>query len=73
METGNILLFSHGRGSNLVKKSLVPRSLKRNVFKIQFLAECEVRKVITMTLYHFGNCLALVYVPYYLTYKYSGL
>ncbi|KAK1126428.1 hypothetical protein K0M31_005066 [Melipona bicolor] len=26
-----------------------------------------------MTLYHFGNCLALVYVPYYLTYKYSGL
>jgi hypothetical protein len=28
---------------------------------------------INMTLYHFGNCLALVYVPYYLTYKYSGL
>ncbi|XP_034950584.1 transmembrane protein 147 [Chelonus insularis] len=26
-----------------------------------------------MTLYHFGNCVALVYVPYYLTYKYSGL
>ncbi|XP_014274584.1 BOS complex subunit TMEM147 [Halyomorpha halys] len=26
-----------------------------------------------MTLYHFGNCLALVYVPYHLTYKYSGL
>ncbi|XP_012270511.1 transmembrane protein 147 [Orussus abietinus] len=26
-----------------------------------------------MTLYHFGNCLALVYVPYYLTYKCSGL
>ncbi|KAI4492653.1 PREDICTED: transmembrane protein 147 [Polistes canadensis] len=26
-----------------------------------------------MTLYHFGNCLALVYVPYYMTYKYSGL
>ncbi|XP_046663768.1 transmembrane protein 147 [Homalodisca vitripennis] len=26
-----------------------------------------------MTLYHFGNCLALVYVPYYLTYKHSGL
>uniref|UniRef100_A0A1B0CDL8 BOS complex subunit TMEM147 n=1 Tax=Lutzomyia longipalpis TaxID=7200 RepID=A0A1B0CDL8_LUTLO len=26
-----------------------------------------------MTLYHFGNCLALIYVPYYLTYKYSGL
>ncbi|KAK0076460.1 hypothetical protein PV325_005334 [Microctonus aethiopoides] len=26
-----------------------------------------------MTLYHFGNCIALVYVPYYLTYKYSGL
>jgi len=26
-----------------------------------------------MTLYHFGNCLALVYVPYYFTYKYSGL
>ncbi|KAL1139798.1 hypothetical protein AAG570_006775 [Ranatra chinensis] len=26
-----------------------------------------------MTLFHFGNCLALVYVPYYLTYKYSGL
>uniref|UniRef100_A0A0A9YXN6 BOS complex subunit TMEM147 n=1 Tax=Lygus hesperus TaxID=30085 RepID=A0A0A9YXN6_LYGHE len=26
-----------------------------------------------MTLYHFGNCLALVYIPYHLTYKYSGL
>ncbi|XP_034243265.1 transmembrane protein 147 [Thrips palmi] len=26
-----------------------------------------------MTLYHFGNCVALVYVPYYLTYKFSGL
>ncbi|XP_030384261.1 transmembrane protein 147 [Scaptodrosophila lebanonensis] len=26
-----------------------------------------------MTLYHFGNCVALVYVPYYFTYKYSGL
>ncbi|XP_008552104.1 transmembrane protein 147 [Microplitis demolitor] len=26
-----------------------------------------------MTLYHFGNCVALVYVPYHLTYKYSGL
>ena len=26
-----------------------------------------------MTFYHFGNCLALAYVPYYLTYKYSGL
>jgi len=26
-----------------------------------------------MTLYHFGNCIALIYVPYYLTYKYSGL
>lgn len=26
-----------------------------------------------MTLFHFGNCIALVYVPYYLTYKYSGL
>ncbi|XP_046389054.1 transmembrane protein 147 [Ischnura elegans] len=26
-----------------------------------------------MTLFHFGNCLALVYVPYYFTYKYSGL
>ncbi|XP_063222430.1 BOS complex subunit TMEM147 [Bacillus rossius redtenbacheri] len=26
-----------------------------------------------MTLFHFGNCLALVYVPYHLTYKYSGL
>ncbi|XP_037957980.1 transmembrane protein 147 [Teleopsis dalmanni] len=26
-----------------------------------------------MTLYHFGNCVALVYVPYYMTYKYSGL
>uniref|UniRef100_A0A182SNN4 BOS complex subunit TMEM147 n=1 Tax=Anopheles maculatus TaxID=74869 RepID=A0A182SNN4_9DIPT len=26
-----------------------------------------------MTLYHFGNCAALVYVPYYFTYKYSGL
>uniref|UniRef100_A0A0K8TQ29 BOS complex subunit TMEM147 n=1 Tax=Tabanus bromius TaxID=304241 RepID=A0A0K8TQ29_TABBR len=26
-----------------------------------------------MTLYHFGNCVALIYVPYYLTYKYSGL
>jgi len=26
-----------------------------------------------MTLYHFGNCLALVYVPYWMAYKYSGL
>ncbi|XP_030750752.1 transmembrane protein 147 [Sitophilus oryzae] len=26
-----------------------------------------------MTLYHFGNCVALVYVPYYLAYKQSGL
>ncbi|CAH0561311.1 unnamed protein product [Brassicogethes aeneus] len=26
-----------------------------------------------MTLYHFGNCIALIYVPYYLTYKSSGL
>ncbi|CAK9830200.1 Transmembrane protein 147 [Anthophora retusa] len=26
-----------------------------------------------MTVYHFGNCLVLVYVPYYLVYKYSGL
>ncbi|CAH1114288.1 unnamed protein product [Psylliodes chrysocephalus] len=26
-----------------------------------------------MTLYHFGNCVALIYVPYYLTYKSSGL
>jgi len=26
-----------------------------------------------MTLYHFGNCVALVYIPYYLTYKFSGL
>eukprot|EP00096_Caligus_rogercresseyi_P003924 TRINITY_DN1781_c0_g1_i1.p1 TRINITY_DN1781_c0_g1~~TRINITY_DN1781_c0_g1_i1.p1 ORF type:complete len:241 (+),score=48.50 TRINITY_DN1781_c0_g1_i1:128-850(+) len=26
-----------------------------------------------MTFYHFGNCLALAYVPYHLTYKYSGL
>jgi len=26
-----------------------------------------------MTLYHFANCLALAYTPYYLTYKYAGL
>ncbi|GBP48830.1 Transmembrane protein 147 [Eumeta japonica] len=26
-----------------------------------------------MTLYHFGNCLALVYVPYHMAYKYSGI
>ena len=26
-----------------------------------------------MTLYHFANCLALAYTPYYLTYKYTGL
>ncbi|XP_056639832.1 BOS complex subunit TMEM147 [Diorhabda sublineata] len=26
-----------------------------------------------MTLYHFGNCIALIYVPYYLAYKQSGL
>jgi len=26
-----------------------------------------------MTFYHFGNCLALSYIPYYLTYKYTGL
>ncbi|ERL91973.1 hypothetical protein D910_09296, partial [Dendroctonus ponderosae] len=28
---------------------------------------------VKMTLYHFGNCVALVYVPYYLAYKQSGL
>jgi len=26
-----------------------------------------------MTLFHFANCLALAYVPYFVTYKYSGL
>lgn len=26
-----------------------------------------------MTLYHFGNCVALIYVPYYIVYKYSSL
>jgi len=26
-----------------------------------------------MTLFHFGNCLALAYVPYFFTYKLSGL
>jgi len=26
-----------------------------------------------MTLYHFANCLALAYMPYHLTYKYTGL
>ena len=26
-----------------------------------------------MTIYHFANCLALAYTPYYLTYKYMGL
>ncbi|XP_076310291.1 BOS complex subunit TMEM147 isoform X2 [Tachypleus tridentatus] len=26
-----------------------------------------------MTLFHFGNCVALAYVPYFLTYKFSGL
>ncbi|XP_060530545.1 BOS complex subunit TMEM147 isoform X2 [Cylas formicarius] len=26
-----------------------------------------------MTLYHFGNCIAIIYMPYYLTYKRSGL
>ncbi|TRY78691.1 hypothetical protein TCAL_04238 [Tigriopus californicus] len=26
-----------------------------------------------MTFYHFGNCLALAYLPYYFTYKFSGL
>ncbi|XP_011562658.3 transmembrane protein 147 [Plutella xylostella] len=26
-----------------------------------------------MTLYHFGNCLALVYAPYHMAYKYSGI
>ncbi len=26
-----------------------------------------------MTFYHFGNCVALAYVPYYLTYKHAGL
>jgi len=26
-----------------------------------------------MTFHHFGNCIALAYVPYYLTYKLSGL
>ncbi len=26
-----------------------------------------------MTFYHFGNCLALAYAPYHMTYKYTGL
>jgi len=26
-----------------------------------------------MTFYHFGNCFALAYIPYYMAYKYSGL
>ncbi|XP_014674414.1 PREDICTED: transmembrane protein 147-like [Priapulus caudatus] len=26
-----------------------------------------------MTFFHFGNCLALAYTPYFITYKYSGL
>jgi len=26
-----------------------------------------------MTLYHFGNCVALVYIPFHFVYKYSGL
>ena len=26
-----------------------------------------------MTLYHFANCLALAYTPYYLVYKHMGL
>ncbi|XP_038065486.1 transmembrane protein 147-like [Patiria miniata] len=26
-----------------------------------------------MTLFHFGNCVALAYIPYFITYKYSGL
>jgi len=26
-----------------------------------------------MTFYHFGNCIALAYVPFYLAYKHSGL
>ena len=26
-----------------------------------------------MTIYHFANCLALAYTPYYLTYKFMGL
>ncbi|XKL66360.1 hypothetical protein PGB90_009780 [Kerria lacca] len=26
-----------------------------------------------MTLYHFGNCIALIYLPYYFVYKYSSL
>ena len=33
------------------------------------LKTCRIR----MTLYHFANCLALAYTPYYLTYKYAGL
>ena len=27
----------------------------------------------TMTFFHFGNCVALAYVPYLITYKFSGL
>lgn len=26
-----------------------------------------------MTLFHFGNCFALAYFPYFITYKCSGL
>ena len=26
-----------------------------------------------MTLFHFGNCVALAFAPYFISYKYSGL
>lgn len=26
-----------------------------------------------MTFYHFGNCLALAYAPFHMTYRYTGL
>ena len=30
-------------------------------------------KRVIMTLYHFGNCLALAYLPFWIVYKYCGL
>lgn len=37
------------------------------------VCECINNKYLKMTLFHFGNCIALAYTPYFMTYKFSGL
>ncbi|XP_069802532.1 BOS complex subunit TMEM147 [Dendropsophus ebraccatus] len=43
---------------------------------LDLIGPCEVTgpgPLVAMTLFHFGNCFALAYFPYFITYKCSGL